>query len=225
MKTIAATLLTLVALTLGMTASAATQWTEGKHYFPIRPAYTAVLKPGKVVVTEVFSYACPACNVFAPTANRLKAALPANTELAFVPASFRADEDWPMFQRAYYAAQALGIDQKTHEAMFDAVWKTNELAVFDTVSRQPKHPMPTIEDAAKWYAKKGGVPVEAFLAEAKGFTVDRKTREAEQLIRACQVVSTPTIVVNGKYRADASSAGGYEQLIELVKYLVAQESR
>ena len=31
-----------------------------------------------------------------------------------------------MFQRAYLAAQSLGIAERTHQAMFDAVWKTGE---------------------------------------------------------------------------------------------------
>jgi thiol:disulfide interchange protein DsbA len=42
---------------------------------------------------------------------------------------------------------------------------------------------------------------------------------------AYKVDSTPTIIVNGKYRLTASSAGGYEQLIELVKWLLARESK
>ena len=34
-----------------------------------------------------------------------------------------------MLQRAYFTAQALGIAERTHQAMFDAVWKTGELAM------------------------------------------------------------------------------------------------
>jgi thiol:disulfide interchange protein DsbA len=36
---------------------------------------------------------------------------------------------------------------------------------------------------------------------------------------------TPTIIVNGKYRLHVESAGGPDQVIELVKYLVAKESK
>ena len=55
---------------------------------------------------EVFSYACPACNAFQLTMERLRRALPANAQLAYLPAAFHAEEDWPMFQRAFFAAQA-----------------------------------------------------------------------------------------------------------------------
>jgi thiol:disulfide interchange protein DsbA len=43
-------------------------------------------------------------------------------------------------------------------------------------------------------------------------------------MKAAQVAETPTIIVNGKYRVTLGAAGGDEQVIELVKYLVAQES-
>jgi thiol:disulfide interchange protein DsbA len=49
-------------------------------------------------------------------------------------------------------------------------------------------------------------------------------RQADQLVKDYRVDGTPTIVVNGKYRLDLHSAGGPDQLIELVNWLVAKES-
>jgi thiol:disulfide interchange protein DsbA len=218
-------LLLLGSMLLAAAAPAhAADWVQGSNYFLLRPAQPTSVAPGKVEVTEVFSYACPACNHFYPVVDRLRAALPANAELDFVSAAFRTDEDWPMFQRAFYTAQILGIDQRTHDAMFDAVWKTGELAVFDPRTQRLKLPAPGIEDAARFYARVAGVKPETFLATANSFGVDVKIRQAEQFIRAAQVEETPTIIVNGKYRVTLSAAGGDDQLIELVKYLVAQES-
>ena len=51
--------------------------------------------PGKVEVMEVFSYGCPACNHFQPTMKKIKAALPANAQLVYLPASWNAAENWP----------------------------------------------------------------------------------------------------------------------------------
>jgi thiol:disulfide interchange protein DsbA len=205
-------------------ANGAEAWVQGSNYFVIQPAQPPDVAPGKVEVTEVFSYACPACNHFYPVVDRLRAALPGNAELDFVAAAFRTDEDWPMFQRAYYTAQLLDIDKRTHDAMFDAVWKSGELAVFDLRTQRIKVPTPSIEDAARFYARVAGVKPETFVATAGSFGVDVKMRQADQLIRAEQVDSTPTIVINGKYRVTVASAGGDDQLIELVKWLVAQES-
>jgi thiol:disulfide interchange protein DsbA len=214
-----------VALSGGSTgAFSASSWSQGTNYFPIQPAQPTSVAAGKVEVTEVFSYACPACNRFYPIIDRLKAALPANAELTFVPAAFNTAEDWPMFQRAYLAAQTLGVDKRTHDAMFDAIWKTGELAVVDPASQRIKVPAPTIEDAAKFYARVAGVKAEMFVSTANSFGVDTKTRQADQFIRATQVDQTPTLVVNGKYRLTVSSAGSDDKLIELVLWLVAQES-
>ena len=39
-----------------------------------------------------------------------------------------------------------------------------------------------------------------------------------------QVPSTPTLVVNGKYRVNSENMKGGDDIIELVKFLVAKES-
>lgn len=209
---------------IGSSVQAATDWQQGINYFLIEPPQPTSLGPGKIEVTEVFSYACPACNHFYPLADKLRQSLPANAELDFLPAGFRPDEDWPMFQRAFYAAQVLGIDKRTHDAMFDAVWKTGELGIVDPSTNRLKVPLPSIQDAAAFYAHVAGVKPEAFVAAANSFGVDTKVRQADQTIKSFRVESTPTIVVNGKYRLDVQSAGGQDQLIELVKWLVGKES-
>jgi thiol:disulfide interchange protein DsbA len=227
--------LLVLALTGAASAASGPNWAQGIHYFLIQPAHPVSptsVSPGKVEVTEVFSYACPACNHFYPTIDKLRAALPANAELTLVPASFNQAEDWPMFQRAFYTAQALGLDKKTHNAVFDAVWKTGELSVVDPATQRLKVPAPTIQDAANWYAKAGGVTAQTFVNAANSFGVDTKTRQAEEFIRKSQVDQTPTLIVNGKYRLTVGSAcagvasctDSDQRVIDLVLFLVKQES-
>jgi thiol:disulfide interchange protein DsbA len=213
-----------LALAASVSAHGAQVWTEGVNYFVIQPAKTPSVPAGKVEVTEAFSYACPACNIFQPTIHKLKQAMPANVVLDYLPAAFNTAEDWPMFQLAYVTAQILGVDQQTHDAMFDAVWKGGDLSITDS-SRGLKSRMPTIEDAAKFYNERAGVPVDKFIATSKSFSADLKVRTAQDLLMAYKVDRTPTIIVNGKYRLHVESAGGTDQLIELVKFLVAKESK
>src|SRR4051812_17950658 len=118
----------LLVLLFSAGAQAAEQWVEGKHYFVITPAQHTSLAPGKVEVAEIFSYGCPYCQQITPIVDKVKAALPANAQLVYVPASFLPREAWPMYQRAFYANQALGLTDKMHKAMFEGVWKTGELA-------------------------------------------------------------------------------------------------
>ena len=199
------------------------KWVEGKHYFLIQPPQPTS-HPGKIEVTEVFSYVCPACNQFHATVDRIARSLPADATMNYVAASFRADENWPVYQRAFYAAQALGVVEKTHDAMFDATWKSGEMATYDLqTGRLKAHAAwPTIEDAAKFYAKFGVDPKE-FLAVANSFTVNTQMKRADDLIKAYGVDGTPTMIVNGKYRYGATTAGGYEQALELTQWLVAKE--
>ena len=213
-------------LTLGVCGPArSAPWTEGVNYFLIDPPHATSMPAGKIEVTEVFSYACPACNLFVPTMHKLKTSLPANAVFDFLPASFNASEDWPMFQLAYLTAQALGVADQTHDAMFNAVWQGADLAVMDPAGGRIKSRLPTIEDAAKFYKAKAGVPVDKFLETAKGFTVGNKVLAAENTIQKYRVDRTPTIVVNGKYRLHVESAGDPDKLIELVNWLVAKESK
>jgi thiol:disulfide interchange protein DsbA len=218
------TSLLLVGLMAGSSAANSANWAQGQNYFLIQPAQPTSVGPGKIEVVEVFSYACPACYRFYPIVDKLRAALPANAELTYLPASFNTAEDWPMFQRAYYAAQALGVDKKVHDAMFDAVWKTGELGVVDPGSNRLKSPPPSIQDAANWYAKTAGVSAAAFMQAASSFGVDTKTRQADQFSRMTQVDQTPTIVVNGKYRVTVGSAGSDAKVVDVVLFLVQQES-
>jgi thiol:disulfide interchange protein DsbA len=215
----------LMTMVLHSSAHAAQDWIEGKNYFLIVPAHPTQLPLGKVEVTEVFSYACPACNLFRPVMQKLKKSLPPNAVLDYLPAAFNVAEDFPMFQLAYCTAQALGIADQTHDAMFDAVWKTGELAVVDPATDRIKAQIPTIEDAARFYQRQAAVPVEKFLVTAKSFAVDLKVRTDDELAVAYRVDRTPTIIVNGKYRLHVESAGGADQLIELVDWLVAKESK
>jgi protein dithiol oxidoreductase (disulfide-forming) len=220
-----AALAALLTLSICGPARSASTWTEGVNYFLIDPMRPTSMPPGKVEVTEVFSYACPACNLFVPTMHKLKASLPPNAVFDFLPASFNPSEDWPMFQLAYLTAQTLGVADQTHDAMFNAVWQSGELAVIDPATQRIVSHLPTIEDAAKFYNAKAGVPIDKFLAASKSFAVDVKVRAAEGSIQAYRVDRTPTIVVNGKYRVHTESAGGNDQLVELVKWLVAKESK
>jgi thiol:disulfide interchange protein DsbA len=220
-RIVLAALLALV----GAPLAHAQNYTEGKEYYAVVPAQHTSVAAGKIEVLEVFSYACPFCAQFNPLIKQLKRSLPANAELVYVPAAFNPAEDWPMFQRAVCTAQALGIFDKTHDAMFDAVWTTGELAVTDLQTHRIKNPLPTIEDAAKYYNKISGVPVGDFIAASKSFSVDVKVKADEALVLAYRVDSTPTLIVNGKYRITGQSAGGMKQMIEIAQFLVAKERK
>jgi thiol:disulfide interchange protein DsbA len=226
MKTTLGLLFSLLAtLTTVRAGAAAPAWTEGRDYAVLAQPQRTSVAPGKIEVLEVFSYACPACNAYQPTMALLKKGLPPNAQLAYLPAAFNKAEDWPMFQRAYFAAQALGIAERTHQLMFDAVWKSGELAVSDSQTHRLKDPQPTIEQAAQAYGRWTQVKPADFLAMAHSFTVDGRMRAADEQVMAMQVPGTPCIVVDGRYRlSDDITHGPADRLIALVQFLVARDS-
>lgn len=198
-------------------------WVEGKHYFVLRPAVPTNVPAGKIEVAEAFSYGCPACYSFHPLAKQLQAILPSNAQFIYQHASFNSAESWPLFQRAFLTAQALGIQEKTHDAMLRAIWETGELAIVDKQTNRLKNPQPTLEQIAKFYERTAGVKAADFINASKSFGVQTAINRTEAWLRAARIDSTPTLVVNGKYRLNVGSAGGVNQMFALVDYLVAKE--
>ena len=217
-------LISLVALAAAAVAQAQPfKFVAGKHY-SIVPTQRTNVAPGKVEVLEVFSYGCPACNQFRPVMQQLEAGLPKNAQLAYLPASWNAAENWPTFARAYLTAQSLGVADKGHDAMFDAIWTTGELAVVDPRTRQLKKQLPTMEDIAKLYQRVAGVKPQDFVNASKSFGVDLKARQADQQVLAMQVSGTPTLVVAGKYRINNDQFRTVDEIIDAVNFLVAKEA-
>jgi thiol:disulfide interchange protein DsbA len=130
-----------------------------------------------------------------------------------------------MFQRAYFTAQALGIAERTHQAIFDAVWESGELSLNDPATGLFKMRAPTIEEAAQVYERLTGVKADVFLATAKSSDIDLKMRAADEQIVAMKIPGTPSLVVNGKYRVIMDAMHGDDDIIDIVHFLVDKESK
>jgi len=200
------------------------KWVEGADYQVI-DAGTKLTDTDKIEVVEAFSYGCPACNAYHPTMNELVKEMPSDVVVAYLPASFMPQENWVTLQRAYYAAQALGVADKGNDAMYDAVWSTRELSSENTsgTGLKAKDELPTIDDIAKVYAKFGANPKD-FVAVANSFAINLKMKRADDMMKAYGVEGTPTLIINGKYRVNPLKLGDMKKSIELTKWLVAKEA-
>jgi thiol:disulfide interchange protein DsbA len=199
-------------------ARGAERWIEGRHYFRLEKPQPAP-RAGTATVTEIFSYGCSACNSFQPYMQTLEKKLGAHVTMDFLHASWLPAENWPALQRAYVTARTLGISKKTHDAMFAAVWQTGELAVVDAKTGRLKSPLPSIQDIARFYQRVAAVPTNRFLETSKSFAVDSEMRRTDALITTLRADSTPTLVVNGKYRLEPRFAGGGQQAVDLTLFL------
>jgi thiol:disulfide interchange protein DsbA len=176
--------------------------------------YTVLASPqptygqGGIEVAEVFAYTCIHCANLQPLLNSWKAQQPSDVRFTYVPGAFGGIAD--NFARGYFAAEATGLLDKTHDNLFKAVLIERK---FQTAS---------IEEIADWYASQGA-DRDAFLSTMQSFAVNAKLNRARQFAMRTGVESTPTMIVNGKYSAIANGERGAEGLLQTVDWLVARE--
>lgn len=172
----------------------------GQPYLPLN---------GKIEVVEVFNFICPACNVFEPNFEAWKAKLPADVRVTYVPASF--GPQWQPYAQAYLVADAMGLDAKSHTAMFNAIHATHTL---------PGEGQPPNEAAiGQFYAKYGADPKQ-FVDAMHSFATDARLNRAKQFMLAAGVQGTPTLIINGKYRVIGKS---FDDYLRIADALIARE--
>ena len=198
-------LLLASACTAKSAAPAPAPYTEGKQYVVLPAPHQRYSPEGKVEVAEVFSYGCIHCAQFAPLAQQLRKSLPKGAVLKLVPAPFSAE--WLPFARAYYAADKLGVVERTHLALFQAKFDAH-------------YPINTMGELADFYAREG-VDRAAFMAAATSPAATAKLKGDLLLIQQWGVDSTPTMVVNGKYRITGVSS--HEEMAAVALWLAKRE--
>lgn len=193
-------------LFLSMGCTQAEEYTEGVEYF--RVADQATDSKGKVEVLEFFWYGCPHCYQFDPILERWLEAKPANVEFVRVPAVFRPE--WKVHARSYYALQAMGLIEKYHSVIFDAMHK--DKANLYT------------ESAMIDFLVSKGVNKAEFKAAYGAFSIDGQVRKAIKKVKGYAIKGVPAMGVNGKYLVSGTSAGSYEKMLRIVDYLVKKEA-
>ena len=198
-----------VMMLLPLSASAALfspTFEEGVHYQVITPEQPTV-SGEKIEVLELFSYACSHCHRFEPYIERWLKNKAENVKFVRLPVIFR--EDWAVLAKAYYAAEALGVVEKVHNPLFNAIHAqkrkmNDEAAVMALFAEQ-------------------GVSNADFKKVFNSFAVESKVRRARELTKRYGINSTPSIVVNGKYRVDGQMAGGTNaRFLQIVDFLASK---
>ncbi|TCO82629.1 thiol:disulfide interchange protein DsbA [Plasticicumulans lactativorans] len=194
--------------TLPLLAGAAdAPFTAGKHYRVLQTPVATSTPPGQVEVVELFWYGCPHCYALEPVIEGWLANKPAAATFVRIPAPL--NPQWEVGTRTYYALEALGLLDKLHRPLFDAIHREHRNLFSE-------------EAVADFVAEQGG-DRDAFIRAYRSFDVDAKTRRARQLTGQYRVTGVPSVIVAGKYMTDIGMAGSPQALIELINFLVAQE--
>lgn len=189
-------------------ACQAATFTEGKDYTKLAtPVPTAT--GNKVEVLEFFWYGCPHCYHFDPLITDWLKTLPDNAKFLRVPAPL--NPRWMVHSKAYYALQSMGLGEKYHKAIFDAIHKDRKRLF-------------TLDSLADFLASQG-VDRKQFLETANSFAVEMQAKKAAQLGQEYHVTGVPMLAVNGKYTISVEQGGGFEGMLKIADYLIKLESK
>ena len=193
---------------LAVAAASPPAYEEGTHYHRL-PVAVDTEDPGRIEVTEVFSYACIHCYRFDPILEEWRAHLSDDVAFRRVPAIF--NETWALLGRMYYAAELLGVGERMHMPLFEAIH-----------DRGLDVRKPEVAEELFWFEAR--VKPEDFNETVNSFGVVTRLRQADALGRVYRVSGVPTLVVNGKYRIDSgAAAGGHAGMLRIADFLIAQE--
>jgi protein dithiol oxidoreductase (disulfide-forming) len=186
----------------------ASRFQQGVNYKPLVPAQPTGVSPGQVEAVEIFWYGCPHCFALDPSVESWrKSGKAPYVQFVRVPAMW--NDMLKTHARLFYTVEALGKLEELHPIIFREI----------NVSRN------LLDSTDKIVAFLGqhGVTADEYKKAANSFAVEAKLRRAEELNRRYRVQGVPMVVVNGKYTADVGSAGGNQQLLQLIDELAARE--
>jgi thiol:disulfide interchange protein DsbA len=187
-------------------AACAETYVEGKHYKQVDQQ--KIIDSDKIEVLEFFWYGCPHCYSFEPYISKWKQSKSDNVEFVRVPATFQPL--WTLHARAYYALQMLGSGEQLHPKFFSEIHnKKNYMKTFDALTV---------------FVQEHGVERSEFIDAMNSFTVENNVRKATKLVKDYQLNGVPAVAINGKYLISASMAGGYDNMIKIMNFLIEKES-
>lgn len=191
---------------LAMCQAADEPFKAGEHY-DILPQTVRTADPDKIEINEVFSYTCGHCFNFQSSLHPWVKALPADVDFQSTPAIWQPKLE--PYARAYYAAKILGVLDKVHMPIFDAIHVKKQ-----SVKKQS-------DFEAIFVAE--GVTKEKFSSAFNSFGTTSMVNQAKSRVRAYRVRGTPEIIVNGKYRVSTTKAGGFSGMLSVAEFLIEKE--
>jgi protein dithiol oxidoreductase (disulfide-forming) len=163
--------------------------------------------PAKIEVLEIFWYGCPHCYHMEEPLNAWVKKLPKDVYFKRLPGLPNAS--WAPMAKAFYAMEALGVSEKLHTALFDAVHKTKTLNPGDEAA------------AIAWVTAQSGLDKLKVEQAFKSFSVNTNLTRAAQIFRASGATGVPSLVIDGKYITSGSQAGGNEQALKVADYIIS----
>jgi protein dithiol oxidoreductase (disulfide-forming) len=111
--------------------------------------------------------------------------------------------------KTFYALEAMGRGDEFHVDLFNAI-------------HVARIKLQTPEAIADFLAQKG-VDKNKFIETFNSFAVNMRARKSEQLGNQYKITGVPALTVNGKYLINTNQAGGFDEALNILNYLVNKE--
>lgn len=194
----------VLALAVGLTGVAthaqAANYVAGQDYGVL--ANPEKIEGNNIIVREFFWYGCPHCYKLEPHMANWAKTKPSDVIFMQTPAAL--NPVWEQNARGFYAAQLMGYQGKTHQAMFDAVQRDRQ-KLFDQAS------------IGRWYASQG-LDLNKFNSLYNSFAVNTRIARSKDAAQRYQLSGVPAVVVDGKYVVQGEDA----KVPQVVNFLIAK---
>jgi len=190
----------------------AVEFKEGQHYTAFNPPRTTET-PGKIEIAEFFWYGCAHCFNFEPILHKWVKKLPADTAFRRIPAVFPGKDgkpgNWAPGAKLYYTLEAMGLLEKLHGEVFDAM-------NIDRINLQDE------KNLRDWLSRKKEVDTKKFFDTWNSFAIQGKVQRAQQLTVQYNLTGVPAVVVDGRYMPSSGGAGSHEEITEILDQLIVK---
>jgi protein dithiol oxidoreductase (disulfide-forming) len=192
----------------GISAGANAQidrYVAGTHYrvldTPVRTEDSS-----RIEVIELFWYGCPGCYTFEPLMANWERNQPTDIDHKRLPAVW--DPITEIHAQAYFTAQTLGAMDAVHDRFFEEFHENRNRLQNEVVIRE--------------FFESCGISQADFNRIFNSFSVRSMVRQAQTQMNNYGRAQTPSLFVNGKYVVTLGN-GGYQQMLDIVDYLVRME--
>jgi thiol:disulfide interchange protein DsbA len=182
------------------------RFAAGKDFLKLDRPVPTDSEAGKIELIEFFWYSCPHCNAFEPTFAEWVKNAPKDVVVRRMPVAFR--DDFAPQQRLFFTLEAMGLLDKMHGKVFQAVH----------VERLPLNTDASIQT----WIEKQGIDKTKFADTFKSFGVASKVKRAVQLQNDFKIEGVPSLGVAGKFYIDGSLAGTMERALQVAESLLTQ---
>lgn len=162
--------------------------------------------PNKIEVIELFWYGCGHCHNMEAPLNAWVKKLPADVSFKRVPGL--PNQSWAPMAKTYYALETLGLLEKLHTPLFEAIHKQKALN-------------PTDEKAAiDWVTKQSGLDKIKVEDAFNSFSTNANLKRAANIFRASGATGVPSLVINGQYITSSTMAGNNDLALKTADYII-----